>query len=40
MAIEIVAEIERTYKIKVPENELEQVRDLNSVVSLVEGKLQ
>jgi acyl carrier protein len=40
MAIEIVAEIERTYKIKVPENELEQVRDLNSVVSLVEAKLK
>jgi acyl carrier protein len=40
MAIEIVAEIERSYKIKVPENELEQVRDLNSVVSLVEAKLK
>jgi acyl carrier protein len=40
MAIEIVAEVERTFKIKVPENELELVRDLNSVVSLVEGKLQ
>ena len=40
MAIEIVAEVERTYKIKVPENELEQVRDLNSVVRLVEDKLK
>jgi acyl carrier protein len=40
MAIEIVAEVERTYKIKVPENELEQVRDLNSVVNLVETKLK
>ncbi|HKP56067.1 MAG TPA: acyl carrier protein [Polyangiales bacterium] len=40
MAIEIVAEVERTYKIKVPENELEQVRDLNSVVRLVEAKLK
>jgi acyl carrier protein len=40
MAIEIIAEIERTYKIKVPENELEQVRDLNSVVGLVEAKLK
>jgi acyl carrier protein len=40
MAIEIVAEVERTYKIKVPENELEQVRDLNSVVRLVETKLK
>ena len=39
MAIEIIAEVERSYKIKVPENELEQVRDLNSVVSLVEAKL-
>ena len=40
MAIEIVAEVERTYKIKVPEDELEQVRDLNSVVNLVEAKLK
>jgi acyl carrier protein len=40
MAIEIVAEVERTYKIKVPENELEQVRDLNSVVRMVETKLK
>jgi acyl carrier protein len=40
MAIEIIAEIERTYKIKVPENELEQVRDLNSVVGLIETKLK
>lgn len=39
MAIEIVAEVERTYKIKIPEGELEQVRDLDSVVSLVEAKL-
>ena len=39
MAIEIIAEIERTYKIKVPEQELEQVRDLNSVVALVAAKL-
>jgi acyl carrier protein len=40
MAIEIIAEIERTYAIKVPEDELEQVRDLNSVVALVAGKLK
>jgi acyl carrier protein len=40
MAIEIIAEIERTYKIKVPEQELEQVRDLNSVVALVTSKLK
>jgi acyl carrier protein len=39
MAIEIVAEFERTYKIKVPEDELTQVVDLNSVVKLVESKL-
>ena len=39
MAIEIVAEFERTYKIKVPEDELAQVVDLNSVVALVESKL-
>lgn len=39
MAIEIVAEFERTYKIKVPEDELAQVVDLNSVVALVERKL-
>ena len=38
MAIEIVAEVERRYKLKVPEQELEQVRDLNSVVTLVESK--
>jgi acyl carrier protein len=40
MAIEIVAEFERTYKIKVPEEELGQVVDLNSVVALVESKLK
>jgi len=40
MAIEIVAEFERAYKIKVPEDELAQIRDLNSVVALVESKLQ
>lgn len=40
MAIEIIAEIERTYKIKVPEQELEQVRDLDSVVALISTKLK
>jgi acyl carrier protein len=40
MAIEIIAEVERSYRIKIPENELEQVRDLNSVVELVTGKLK
>ena len=39
MAIEIVSDVERNYKIKVPEDELEQVTDLNSVVALVERKL-
>jgi acyl carrier protein len=39
MAIEIVAEVERTYKIKIPEQEVEKVRDLNSVVALVTSKL-
>ena len=39
MAIEIVAEVERRYKIKIPEQELEQIRDLDSVVRLVETKL-
>jgi acyl carrier protein len=40
MAIEIIAEIERSYKIKVPEAELEKVRDLNSVVELIASKLK
>lgn len=39
MAIEIVAEIERTFKIKIPEQELVQVTDLDSVTRLVESKL-
>jgi len=39
MAIEIIAEVERTYKLKVPEEELKQVVDLNSVVKLVQSKL-
>lgn len=39
MAIEIVAEIERRYKLKVPEEELQKIRDLNSVVALVSTKL-
>lgn len=39
MAIEIIAEVERTYKLKVPEEELKQIVDLNSVVKLVQGKL-
>jgi len=39
MAIEIVADVERAYKIKIPESELEQVTDLDSVVRLVQAKL-
>lgn len=39
MAIEIIADVERTFKIKVPEEELKTIRDLNSVVALVESKL-
>jgi acyl carrier protein len=40
MAIEIVSEIERRYKLKVPEQELEQIVDLDSVVALVASKLE
>jgi acyl carrier protein len=39
MAIEIVADVERAFKIKIPETELEQVTDLDSVVRLVQEKL-
>jgi acyl carrier protein len=39
MAIEIVAEIERRYKLKVPEEELQKIRDLNSVVALVSDRV-
>lgn len=39
MAIEIVAEVERTYGLKIPESELEQITDLDSVVALVTPKL-
>ena len=39
MAIEIIADVERTYKIKVPEEELEQITDLESIVALVQSKL-
>jgi acyl carrier protein len=39
MAIEIIADVERAYKIKIPEDELEQVVDLDSVVRLVSEKL-
>ena len=39
MAIEIIADVERSYKIKIPEEELSQVVDLESVVRLVEAKI-
>ena len=39
MAIEIIADVERAYRIKIPESELEQVVDLESVVTLVAAKL-
>jgi acyl carrier protein len=39
MAIEIITDVERFYKIKIPEEELERIVDLNSVVALVEEKL-
>ena len=39
MAIEIVAEIERTYKLSVPENELQKITNLDAVYELVKGKL-
>jgi acyl carrier protein len=39
MAIEIVADVERAFKIKIPEGELQDITDLLSVVRLVEDKL-
>jgi len=39
MAIEIIAEIERRYKLKIPEQEIGNVVDLDSVVTLVHSKL-
>jgi acyl carrier protein len=39
MAIEIIAEVERTYAIKVPEDELTKITHLQSVVDLVTEKL-
>lgn len=39
MAIEIVAEIERTYKLSVPEDELQRITNLDSVYALVKEKL-
>jgi acyl carrier protein len=39
MAIEIVAEIERTFKLSVPEAELKRITNLDSVYELVREKL-
>ena len=39
IAIEIISDIERNYGVKVAEEELKQVTDLNSVVALVQSKL-
>ena len=39
MAIEIISEVERAYGIKVPEEELEKISNLDSVVELVKSKL-
>lgn len=39
MAIEIVAEVERTYKLEIPEAELKDIVHLNSVYEKVKSKL-
>jgi len=39
MAIEIVAEIERTYKLSIPEEELKELVDLESVYSKVNSRI-
>jgi acyl carrier protein len=39
MAIEIVADVERQYKLSIPEDELQDLRDLNAVYSKVMQKL-
>lgn len=39
MAIEIVAEVERTYKLSIPENELQKLTCFNAVHDLVKSKL-
>lgn len=39
MAIEIVAEIERTYKLSIPEDELKDIVHLDSVYAKVKSKL-
>jgi acyl carrier protein len=39
MAIEIVAEVERTYKLSIPENELQRMTHFSAVYDLVREKL-
>ena len=39
MAIEIVAEVERTYKLSIPEEELAEMTNLTRVYELVRAKL-
>jgi len=39
MAIEIVAEVERTFKLSIPEGELQQMTHLSAVYDLVKSKL-
>ena len=39
MAIEIIAELERRYKLKIPEGEIEKVVDLDSLVTLLRSRL-
>lgn len=39
MAIEIVAEVERTYKLSIPEAELQKMTHLAAVYELVKSKL-
>lgn len=40
MAIEIVAEVERTYKLSIPEDELQEMTNFTRVYQLVRSKLQ
>jgi acyl carrier protein len=40
MAIEIVAEVERTYKLSIPEDELKELVNLQAVFDKVRSKLQ
>lgn len=39
MAIEIVAEVERTYKLSIPEDELKEMTNFTRVYELVRSKL-